>query len=206
MGGQLPVAAGVLALLTVVPGPDLALVTRQAVGSGPGDALRTVGGVAAGLLVWGALTVAGLAALLAASAGAALVVRVLGAAYLVVLGIGALRRGGRSAGTGPDPVAPAVRGNPWRTGLVGNLLNPKIAVFYTGLLPALAPAGLPPSAGMALLVTLHAGLTVAWLGGYVLLLSRARAQLSRPAVRRALDRLTGVVLIAFGLRLAASAR
>ncbi|MFJ6938717.1 LysE family translocator [Streptomyces sp. NPDC101132] len=204
MGGQLLVAAGVLALLTVVPGPDLALVTRQAVGSGPGDALRTVGGVAAGLLVWGALTVAGLAALLAASAGAALVVRVLGAAYLVVLGIGALRRGGRSAGAGQD-AAPAVRGNPWRTGLVGNLLNPKIAVFYTGLLPALAPAGLPPSAGMALLVTLHAGLTVAWLGGYVLLLSRARAQLSRPAVRRALDRLTGVVLIAFGLRLAATA-
>lgn len=155
------------------------------------------------MLVWGALTVAGLAAVLAASAEAYLVVKLLGAAYLLFLGVQALpqsRRGGTAQPAEARPAAPA--GSPWRTGLVSNVLNPKIAVFSTGLLPTLAPDGMPSAAGMALLVAIHATLTLGWLGSYVYLLSRARSVFEKPTVRRALDRITGVVLIDFGVKVA----
>ncbi|AIV33729.1 LysE family translocator [Streptomyces sp. MPA0124] len=201
---QFSTAAGVLAVLTVVPGPDMAVVTKRAVASGPQDGLRTVGGITAGLLVWGVLTVAGLAAVLAASAAAYTVVKLAGAAYLVFLGVQALLQSLRGRSETPAAAVARPRGNPWRTGLVSNVLNPKIAVFYTGLLPTLAPAGLAPHTGMALLVLVHALLTSVWLGGYVLLLSRARAFFERPAVRRGMDRVTGVVLIGFGLKVAAT--
>lgn len=192
-------ATGVLALLTLVPGPDMAIVTKRAVSRGRGDGLRTVAGIAVGLLIWGALTVAGLAALLAASAEVYLVVKLAGAAYLCWLGVRSLLRpGAEPAGRRPEAGA----GGAWRTGLVANVLNPKIAVFYTGLLPALAPPGLRPAVGMALLVLVHVLLTVMWLGTYVYVLSRARRFFARPRVRRALDRTTGVVLIGFGVRVA----
>ncbi|GAA0322694.1 LysE family translocator [Streptomyces polychromogenes] len=229
---QLAAATGVLALLTVVPGPDMAVVTRRAVSRGRADGLRTVGGIAAGLLLWGALTVAGLAALLAASAEVYLAVKLAGAAYLCLLGVQSLRRpgvgaaadgdgggaaggvdgagvggpdGGGGGGLGGPDGGRRERGGAWRTGLVSNALNPKIAVFYTGLLPTLAPPGLRPAAGMALLVLVHVLLTLAWLGTYVYVLSRARRFFARPRVRRAMDRVTGVVLIGFGLRVATSA-
>ncbi|MER7520706.1 LysE family translocator [Streptomyces sp. NPDC126499] len=201
---ELLAAAGVLALLTMVPGPDMAVVTRRAVAAGRSDGLRTVAGITTGLLVWGVLSVAGLAAVLAASATAYTVVKLAGAAYLVLLGAQALlaARRGRHDRAAARVDIPPPSGHPWRTGLVGNLLNPKIAVFYTGLLPTLAPHGLSPHTGMSLLVLVHAALTVGWLGGYVLLLARARAFFARAAVRRAMERITGVVLIGFGVRVA----
>ncbi|MFD8414244.1 MULTISPECIES: LysE family translocator [unclassified Streptomyces] len=208
---QLITATGVLALLTLVPGPDMAIVTRRAVARGRADGLRTVAGITVGLLLWGVLTVAGLAGLLAASAEVYLAVKLAGAAYLCFLGIQSLRRPGavpapegpgtEDAGT-EDPGVRAEGAGAWRTGLVSNALNPKIAVFYTGLLPALTPSGLRPAAGMALLVLVHLLLTVAWLGTYVYVLSRARRFFGRPRVSRALDRVTGVVLIGFGIRVA----
>ncbi|MFJ9644165.1 LysE family translocator [Streptomyces sp. NPDC004244] len=203
---QLITATGVLALLTLVPGPDMAIVTRRAVARGRADGLRTVAGITVGLLLWGVLTVAGLAGLLAASAEVYLAVKLAGAAYLCFLGIQSLRRPGAvPAPEGPGTEDPGVRAEgagAWRTGLVSNALNPKIAVFYTGLLPALTPSGLRPAAGMALLVLVHVLLTVAWLGTYVYVLSRARRFFGRPRVSRALDRVTGVVLIGFGIRVA----
>ncbi|MFF1557851.1 LysE family translocator [Streptomyces sp. NPDC058279] len=225
---QLLTATGVLALLTLVPGPDMAIVTKRAVSRGRADGLRTVGGIALGLLLWGALTVAGLAALLAASAEVYLVVKLAGAGYLCFLGVQSLRHagggpavlpvpdeaaapgGGRSGGGRADGRSGGGRadgggGSAWRTGLISNALNPKIAVFYTGLLPTLAPAGLRPAAGMALLVGVHVLLTLLWLGTYVYVLSRARHFFARPRVRRTLDRVTGAVLIAFGVRVATAA-
>ena len=192
-------ALGVLGLLTIVPGPDMAVVTRRALDAGPGDALRTVGGIATGLLLWGALTVAGLAAVLAASPAAYLAVKLLGAGYLVFLGAQALWQHRTAAPAPADTGTRPSAGSPWRTGLVSNVLNPKIAVFYSGLLPTLAPPQLPAAGAMTLFVLLHAALTLAWLGGYVLLLSRARHVLEKPRTRRALGRTTGVVLIGFGL-------
>lgn len=197
-------ALGVLALLTVLPGPDMAVVTRSALGGGRGDGLRTASGVVVGLLVWGSLAVLGLTAVVAASPTAYLLLKVAGAVYLLWLGVLALR-----AGRG-DPVAGGTErarrtARPWLTGLTTNLLNPKIALFYAGLLPALAPPSLPPRAGMVLLVLAHAAMTMLWLAGCSWLLTRARSAFARPGVRRAVERVTGVVLIGFGLRLVSSA-
>lgn len=194
---HLVAATGVLGMLTVVPGPDMAVVTRRALAAGPGDGLRTVGGIVTGLLLWGAPTAAGLAAVLAASPAAYLAVKLLGAGYLVFLGAQALWQHRATAPAVPTGTAPT--GSPWRTGLVSNILNPKIAVFYTGLLPSLAPPGLPTAWAMTLLVLLHTALTLRWLGGYVLLLAKAGPVLHRPRIGRALGRTTGVVLIGFGL-------
>ncbi|MEU8824597.1 LysE family translocator [Streptomyces sp. NPDC048636] len=201
MWTQIATAAGVLALLTVVPGPDMAVVTKRAIASGRSAALRTAAGITTGLVVWGVCTVAGLAAVLAASAEAYFAVKVLGAVYLAYLGLQALWQSRRAA---PEPVEPTGGGakRAYMTGLTTNILNPKIAVFYTGLLPTLAPDGLSTATGMALLVALHAVLTLGWLGGYACLVSRARGVFQRPRVRRVLDRVTGVVLIGFGARIA----
>ncbi|WP_030185769.1 LysE family translocator [Streptomyces violaceorubidus] len=202
---QFVAAVGVLAVLTMVPGPDMAVVTKRAVASGWRDGLRTVGGITAGLLVRGVLAVVGLAAVLAASATAYTAVKLAGAAYLVLLGVQALLQSRRAPSRSAAGALAPPRGNPWRTGLVGNVLNPKIAVFSTGLLPALAPTGLPPHAGMALLVLVHTMLTMLTavrLGGYVLLLSKARAFFEKPAVRQGMDRVTGTVLIGFGPKVA----
>lgn len=202
---QFLTAAGVLALLTVVPGPDMAVVTRRAVSAGWRDGLRTAGGITVGLLIWGVLTIVGLAAVLAASASAYTLVKLVGAGYLMVLGVQTLVRSRRGRDRAADEALPAApTGSPWRTGLLSNLFNPKIAVFYTGLLPTLAPTGLPPHTGMALLVALHLALTAVWLGSYVMLLAKARVFFQRPRVRRVMDRITGVVLIGFGLKVAAT--
>ncbi|WP_055490752.1 LysE family translocator [Streptomyces sp. TP-A0356] len=198
-------ALGVLGLLTVAPGPDMAVVTRRALVAGPADALRTVGGIATGLLIWGALTVAGLAAVLAASPSAYLVVKLLGAGYLVFLGAQTLWQNRRAAPASADTGTRITAGSPWRTGLVSNLLNPKIAVFYTGLLPTLAPPRLPAAWAMTVLVILHTVLTFSWLGSYVLLLSKAGHVLEEPRTHRAIGRTTGVVLIGFGLVVATAA-
>ncbi|MDI3422336.1 LysE family translocator [Streptomyces luteolus] len=202
---QLLAATGVLAVLTMVPGPDMAVVTKRAIASGRRDGLSTVGGITAGLLVWGALTVVGLAAVLAASSTAYTVVKLAGAVYLGFLGVQALLQSRRNRATASEAAAPPPpSGNPWRTGLVSNVFNPKIAVFYTGLLPTLAPPGLAPHLGMTLLVLIHAALTLVWLGAYVLVLAKASAFFEKPSVRRALDRVTGVVLIGFGAKVATS--
>ncbi|MEU6540720.1 LysE family translocator [Streptomyces sp. NPDC047000] len=201
---HLVTASGVLGLLTVLPGPDMAVVTRRFLSAGTEDALRTAGGVATGLFLWGALTVAGLAAVFAASPAAFLIVRLAGAGYLVFLGAHTLWQNRRPAPPELTDTAPPGLGAPWRTGLVTNALNPKIAVFYTGLLPALAPPGPPAAWGMALLVLLHSALTLTWLGTYVLLLSRAASALRRPRTHRALGLATGTALIGFGIAVAAA--
>ncbi|MFD7403027.1 LysE family translocator [Streptomyces sp. NPDC059866] len=201
---QLLAAMGVLAVLTMVPGPDMAVVTKRAIASGWQDGLRTIGGITAGLLIWGVLTVVGLAAVLAASATAYTVVKLAGAVYLGLLGVQALLQSRRSRSANAGVSAPSPSGNPWRTGLISNVFNPKIAVFYTGLLPTLAPSGFSPHMGMVLLVLIHAALTLAWLGSYVLVLAKARAFFEKPSVRRTMDRITGVVLIGFGIKVAAS--
>lgn len=204
----------VAALLIAAPGPDVLLVVRNAA-LGRRVGLATATGTLAGLLVHGGAAVVGLSALLAASATAFTVVKVLGAAYLVVLGVQALwasRSRQASKRTGGDPVGgdrqaellPARRA--LRQGLLTNVLNPKVAVFFVAFLPQFVPAGAPVAGSTALL----AGLFVAMTAGYLLLLValtvRAATLLSQPGVRCWLDRVAGVVFIGFGVRLATATR
>ena len=199
---HLLIATGVLALLTILPGPDMAVVTRTALVAGRRAAVRAAAGIVTGLRVWGTLAVAGLTALLTASPRAYLVVKVAAVLYLLYLGIQAFRQDRSPAAGGPDVAPPEpVRGAPFLTGLTTDLLNPKIAVFYTAMLPTLAPPSLPGAPGLALLVAIHVTITLGWLVGYAHLLTRAHHVVDRPSVRRALNRITGVALIGFAVRL-----
>jgi threonine/homoserine/homoserine lactone efflux protein len=194
---------GVAALLTITPGLDMALVSRSAIVGGRRPAFATTWGIVSGLLVWGAASAVGVTAVLAASANAYDALRLAGAAYIVWLGVQSLRHAGKS------PAASPGRGNgsaprAFRTGLLTNLANPKIAVFYSTVLPTFIPANADVLASSLALAAIHAVLSLVWLTGYASLLTRARAFFERPRVRRALDRLTGIVLVGLGLRLALS--
>ncbi len=194
--------SGVAALLTITPGVDMALVTSSALARGRRAALSTTLGIVSGLLAWGAVSALGIAALLAASATAFTVLKLAGAAYLVILGVRTLWSA-RSGGREPErPRHEPDRRSAFRQGLVSNLLNPKIAVFYSTLLPQFLEPGDPVLAGSLLLTAIHAAMSLAWLTGYGALVAGAGDRLRRPAVRRALDAVTGSVLVALGVRLA----
>jgi threonine/homoserine/homoserine lactone efflux protein len=204
MTAALLAAVGALALLTVLPGADFAIVVRWSAAGGFRSGVLAALGVITGCSLWGALTIAGLAALFTASPVAYEVVRVVGAGYLVWM---AARMIGKSfRRTGETDAAPAVSGRvPYRQGMVTNLLNPKIAAFYVGVLPVLVPAAAPHALTMAGLVVVHQVLGIVWLTLVAALVARGRNVLSRPAARRWLDRVTGVVLLGFAGRLALDA-
>jgi threonine/homoserine/homoserine lactone efflux protein len=195
----------VAALLTVTPGADMAMVTRVAVTRGFRPASRTAFGIASGCLVWALLSAAGLAALIAASATAFNVLKLVGAAYLAFLGIQTLLTSLRRGEPVAAPVQRAV-GSPYRMGLFTNLLNPKLAVFYTSFLPQFIAPGEPVLLKSVALASIHAGLGILWLCFYARTLVAAGRVLSRPSVRRRLDRVTGTVLVALGLKLASAHR
>jgi threonine/homoserine/homoserine lactone efflux protein len=191
-----------LALLTIMPGPDVAIVTRVVLAHGKSAAFRIALGIATGLLFWGLLTVVGLSALLAASAEAYMVVKFAGAAYLIWLGIKTIWHSRQHTLNDPAVMKRQRAHRPWLTGFINNLLNPKIAVFYTSLLPQLVPSGAPHALTLFALVIVHAVLTVSWLITYGYAIDRSARFLQRRRVRKTLDRFTGVVLIGFGIRVA----
>jgi threonine/homoserine/homoserine lactone efflux protein len=177
------------------PGPDFALTMHATVARGRRAGAMTGLGVVSGQLVWGVATAAGLAALLVESRPAFVALRLAGAAYLVWLGIGALR----AAWRGVEQPA-RFRGNRsgYRQGLLSNVGNPKMAIFFTSLLPQFG-SSLPELVTHSVLFSM---LTLVWLA----LVVRAGAALRTPTVRRVLDALTGVVLVAFGGALALDRR
>jgi threonine/homoserine/homoserine lactone efflux protein len=182
---------GVSAVVIVTPGQDTALTIRNTLGGGRRDGVRTAAGVATGQLVWAVATSAGLAALLVASEPAFRALRWIGAAYLVYLGLQALLRALRRAAARP---LPAARRRPFRQGLLSNLGNPKMAIFFSSLLPQFAHS----FAALLVLGIVFAGMTLAWLS----VVARIGNVLRRPRVRRFVDAVVGVVLVAFGVRLA----
>jgi threonine/homoserine/homoserine lactone efflux protein len=189
----------VAALLIVTPGPDTALLIRNGLRGGFGAASLTALGVTAGILAWGTAAAAGLAALLAAWAWAAEVLRFASAVLLVVLGARSLRAalaGGRGAGPGPPRT-----GHAFLQGLLNNLLNPKAAAIFIGVVPQFVRPGDPP-ARLAAMVLAFGLMVCLWLHLYGLALAGVRDHLG-PRFRRGADAVTGTVLIALGVRVAA---
>jgi threonine/homoserine/homoserine lactone efflux protein len=187
-------------VVVVTPGVDMALVTRNALVHGRRGALATALGINLGIAFWSLAAALGLAAVVAASAEAFTAIKLAGAAYLVYLGLRALRSAGAVAEAGRGS-----RFGPFGQGLVSNVLNPKIAVFFTSLLPQFVgpDAGV---GGLLLLGVLFNAMGVAWLCAYGALVARGRDVLGRPRVRRAIDRVTGTVLVGLGVRLAVDER
>ena len=195
---------GISLVVIMTPGQDTALTIRNTLVGGRGNGLRTALGVACGQLVWALAASTGLAALLAASEPAFDAIQLAGAAYLILLGAHALRDAIRGSAEAVAPAGGRRRG--FQQGLVSNLGNPKMAVFFTGLLPQFAPAEGSALATMLALGTVFAALTLLWLTLYAFAVARARDSLSRPRVRRALDAVMGTALIALGIRIAAEQR
>jgi threonine/homoserine/homoserine lactone efflux protein len=197
-GGQLAAFVGVSVVVIVTPGQDTALTIRNTLLGGRRGGVATAAGVVSGQLVWALAASAGLSALLLASAPVFTAIRVAGAAYLVVLGIQALAAAVRGRAEATEVPAPRRRA-PYRHGVLSNLGNPKMAVFFTSLLPQFGSS----FAAMLALGIAFAAFTLAWLNFYAVVVAKASGLLRRSPVRRALDALTGFALVALGLRLAA---
>jgi threonine/homoserine/homoserine lactone efflux protein len=198
---------GIAALLTITPGADMAMVSRSVLIGGRREAFATTLGILAGCLVWAIVSAAGVAAVLATSRTAYDALRLVGAAYLIWLGVQSLL----AARRGDYRVAPGERtrggrSSAFRQGLLTNLFNPKIAIFYSTFLPQFVGPGDPALLLSMLLAGVHIAFGLVWLTAYAGLLDRAVTAFKSSRVRRALDALTGTVLVALGLRLAAERR
>jgi threonine/homoserine/homoserine lactone efflux protein len=188
---------GLVAVVVIcMPGPDTALTIRNTLLGGRRNGLRTAQGVAVGQALWTLAASAGIAALVAASEPVFTAVRIGGAVYLVWLGLQVLAAAVRGR---RNEERPRESGAGFRQGLISNLANPKMAVFFTSLLPQFGT-----SFGELLALGLvFSAMTLAWLSGYALVVARTKRLLVRGRLRRGLDAVTGLTLVAFGARLAA---
>ncbi|MQA07366.1 MAG: LysE family translocator [Pseudonocardiaceae bacterium] len=205
MVSNLPAFAIAALLMAMVPGPATAMLVRQSVRGGRRGAFATVAGIEAGVLFWAVAAAFGLAALLVASELAYQVLRVVGACVLVWLGIQALRSARKRAGAteAADISAPS-RAASFRAGLLINLANPKLAVFAVSFLPQFIPAEQSGTGVFVLFALVFVLVDVVWYTLLAGVLGRLIGWLRREKVRRRLERLSGGVLIALGIRLALS--
>lgn len=196
--------AAVAGLMTIVPGLDTLFVLRTAIARGRAPAFAAAFGIMSGCLVWGAAAAVGATALLTASRDAYTAVRIAGAAYLIYLGVSLLRA--KADPHAADELIPAA-GSVWRvfaSGFLVNLLNPKIGVFYLALIPQFLPPNAPHVVMGVLLAMVHDIEGMVWFTAIIVAAVRARNILSRSAVRKAIDRFTGSLLLFFGARIALS--
>ena len=201
---------GIAALVIVTPGPDTALTIRNTMLGGRIGGICTGLGVALGQAIWALATSVGVVALLVASEPVFTAVRLAGAAYLVFLGLQALisswRGGGaiiEGGGAAARRLAPRAA---FRQGIVSDLSNPKMAAFFTSLLPQFAPREGDAFLAIVGLGLVFCAMTFAWLALYAAVIARAGDLFRRTGIRRALEAVTGAVLIALGLRLATEQR
>lgn len=214
MGINFAAFLGVSILVIVAPGQDTALIIRNTLVGGRGGGVATAAGVVTGLATWTVATSAGLAALLVASQPLFLLVRLAGATYLVYLGLQALRAalfargrpGSPSPSGGGSGWGPLRRSVAYRQGLLSNLGNPKIVVFFLSLLPQFIDRGQASFGRLLLLGLIFCSITLTWLTLYAVVVARMGDFLRRDRVRRSLEATTGLVLIGLGLRLATERR
>lgn len=189
------------ALLVLLPGPDTLVILRSIVRGGRRRAIATVLGIQTGLLLWITAAVLGLVALLHASEVAYGVLRVVGAAYLIWLGVQSLRSTSDRLAA-PEAGRSPLGGTGFWAGLLSNVLNPKVGVFFVTFLPAFVPSGAALAPTLLLFGAVFIALNLSYQLPLVLLADRVTRLIARSRVRRAIDVVAGTVLVAFGLRLA----
>lgn len=193
------------ALIVLLPGPDTLVVVRNLIRGGRRSAALTVIGVLSGLAVWVTAASLGLAALLRASRDGYTALRLVGAVYLIWLGINSLRTRVATSAGNEVPIPDATRrlvGTGYRAGLATDLLNPKVGVFFVSFLPGFVPAGHAVGPTSLLFGAIFVLETAMYFALLLVLAARVTKWLSEPRIRRRLDRATGLVLIGFGLRIA----
>ena len=197
--------AGFLAVATVVvitPGPDMALVARNTLAGGRSSGFATAAGTCSGLLVHSIAAALGLSALLLASSQAFTIVRTAGAVYLVWLGLRGLLSSGRTSLGEPDRARAVPPWTAFRQGLLTNVLNPKVALFFVALLPQFAAPGERFGVRLLTLMALFIAMGLLWLAGYTVAIHAAGGFLNRASICRAIKRVIGAILVVLGLRLA----
>jgi threonine/homoserine/homoserine lactone efflux protein len=193
----------VAVVVIVTPGQDTALTIRNTLAGARRGGVATAAGVSAGQAAWTLATSVGLAAVIAASEPLFRAVKLAGAAYLVLLGLQSLRNALRRRTYASQRPAPSVGAQrAFRQGLLSNLGNPKMAVFFTSLLPQFGSS----FGALLALGLVFCSMTFVWLSAYAAAVARAGDFLRRPAIRRVLDAIVGAVLVALGLRLATERR
>ena len=191
----------VAAVALLVPGPDTFVVLRTSLADGPRSGTWAAAGSAAGNLLWGATSVLGVAGLLAASGTAFATLKLAGAAYLVVLGLGALLAAARGESlAGEHEHEPASTAAAFRRGLASDLLNVKVGLFWTALVPQFVSAESSPLLPLAMVTTMGSMVFV-WLTGYAYLAARLSKTLRRRSTSRAVNGTVGAALVALGARL-----
>jgi len=189
-------------VLTITPGVDTAMVLRAAATEGPKSAALAGVGIAIGCLIWAGVVSLGLGALLQASELAYTTLRWIGAAYLMWIGAKLIwkpRTAWVDSGGGTPSGLSAMR-----AGFFTNITNPKIGVFYVTFLPQFIPHGANVAAYSFLLALVHIALSVVWFAALIAATVPLGRMLRRPSVTKTLDRVTGSIFIAFGIKLAAS--
>ena len=197
-------------IVIVTPGPDTAVTIRNTVIGGRSGGVLTAIGIASGQRIWAVATSIGIATLLQASAPLFHTVKYAGAAYLAFLGVQALREAVSPAVASARDVRPRparlTRLAAFRQGLVSDLGNPKMAMFFASLLPQFVPAGEATFSAFLRLGAVFAVMTFTWLALYAAVVARAGDILRRPSLRRGLEAVTGTALIGLGLRIATGPR
>jgi threonine/homoserine/homoserine lactone efflux protein len=189
-------------LIILLPGPDTLVTVRSIVRGGRSSGIATAAGILVGLTIWVSVAALGLAAVLRASEVGYDVLRIAGAGYLVWLGVQSLRSLRRPAPVAETGARRGLVGTGFSAGLVTNLLNPKVGVFFVTFLPGFVPHGYPIGITSLLFGALFIVLSI---GYYVVLLAlatRVTGWMAQPRVRRRMDAVTGTVLVGFGVRLA----
>ena len=195
----------VATLVVVTPGPDMTLVARNTFAGGRISGLATSAGTCSGLFVHATAAALGLSAVLLASSQAFTAVKLAGAAYLIYLGIRTIIGAGRDASSREREKAT----DPWaayRQGVLTNVLNPKVAVFFLSLLPQFVDPGPGFTWRLLLLSGLFIAMGLVWLTVYTLSLHAIGAFVGRRAVRTVIETVTGGVLLVLGVRLALQRR
>jgi threonine/homoserine/homoserine lactone efflux protein len=202
--------AGAAVLIAMAPGPSTVMILRQSMSSGRRAGAVTVLGNESGVLLWGMAAAFGLSALLVASRIAYDGMRLVGAGVLIFFGLRTLWQVRRGSGESPAVVAEVeVAGSLWRSfrlGVLTNLANPKAGVFAVSFLPQFVPDGAPVLGTLVLFSVLWVLIDAVWYLGVIWLVGRVKGVLERPAVRRRLEQVSGVVLVGLGVRLAVEAR
>jgi len=191
------------ALLTITPGLDTALILRTAAVEGPRKALAAALGICLGCLIWGAAVAVGLGALLTASQTAFTLLKWAGAAYLAWMGLNLLLKPRKSFEAARSET-PSPAGGWFRRGLLTNLLNPKIGVFYVSFLPQFVPATALAAPFIFGLAAMHSVIGGAWSCALIAATRPIASALKKQGVVTWLDRVTGGVFMAFAAKLALS--
>jgi len=203
MDTELLAFAGISLLLAVTPGPDMAVVTKNALAHGRRGVVLTTSGIALALIIWVLATAVGLSALLRTSADVLFALKIAGAGYLAYLGIRTLIESRRRP---EDLLASAPAAAPahavFRQGFLSALTNPKLGVFFVTFLPQFVVPGQEVLPRLLELGVIFALIGWVWMNVYGLFVTRLREVITTPRVRQWMQRVTGVALLGFGARLA----